>query len=50
MCVWRNYPEEQVEEEEHVFNAADATTSHGRVAGKQEEMINPERFRQFRQN
>lgn len=28
VCVWSNYPEEQVEEEEHVFNATDATTSH----------------------
>lgn len=27
-CVCSNYPEKQVEEEEHVFNAADATASH----------------------
>lgn len=29
--VWQSYPEEQVEEEQHVFNAADATTSHDGV-------------------
>lgn len=31
VCVCRIYPEEQVEEKEHIFYAADATTSHGSI-------------------
>lgn len=27
--VWNTYPEQQVEEEEHVLHAADTATSHG---------------------
>jgi len=29
--VCSDYPEEQVEEEQHVFHAADAAASHGRT-------------------